>query len=72
MKKSKSSMPRFDARDEDVADRPPGLDGTDGPLAVEAADPAAALRVAMAVGKTKDGSELPANLRERSGGSVSV
>lgn len=57
-------MPRFDANDDDVEDSPPGLDGTEGPRAVETADPAAALRVAMAVGNTKDGSELPANLGE--------
>lgn len=58
MKKSRSSIPLFDARFE-PADRPPGFDGTLG-RAPELELPPAKLLVAMAVGKTKEGSELPA------------
>lgn len=54
-------MPRLDARDEEDA-RPPGLDGTEGRADGAPEDPAPEDRVAMAVGNTKDGSELPAKL----------
>lgn len=52
----------MDASEEDEAS-PPGLDGTAGlPGAAEPDVPADELRVAMAVGNTNDGSELPAKL----------
>lgn len=54
-------MPRLLARLPDP--RPDGLDGTAGAREVEVAEP----RVAMQVGKTKDGSEFPANLQEEGG-----
>lgn len=59
MKKSRSSIPRLEAR-LDPPEIPPGLLGTLG-LAALLEFPPARLRVAMAVGKTKDGSELPAH-----------
>lgn len=52
-------MPRFEASEEEV-DSPPGLEGTLGRDPAPPEEPAAVVRVAMAVGKTKDGSELPA------------
>ncbi len=52
-------MPRLDASEEEE-ESPPGLDGTDGRDPAPAEEPAAVVRVAMAVGNTKDGSELPA------------
>lgn len=61
MWKSRSSIPRFDTSDELV--KPPGFVGTDG--RVPTAFPALEEAVAMAVGNTKDGSELPANLSSR-------
>lgn len=51
-------MPRLDAKFE-PAEMPPGLLGTLGRAALLELPPAR-LRVAMAVGKTKEGSELPA------------
>lgn len=56
MKKSKSSIPRLDAKLEESAE---GFAATDGRAegVVEEVD-----LVAMQVGKTKEGSELPANL----------
>jgi hypothetical protein len=65
MKKSRSSIPLLEARDEEEL-RPPGLEGTEG-RPEEPPEAAAPVRVAMAVGNTKDGSELPAKLK---GGSV--
>lgn len=69
MKKSKSSIPLLEARFEE--DEAEGLDGIE-ELEAGARDGAApddeeVVRVAMAVGKTKDGSELPANLKEGEG-----
>ena len=52
-------MPRLLARLPDP--RPDGLDGTAGAREVDVAEP----RVAMQVGNTYDGSELPANLQRR-------
>lgn len=59
MKKSRSSIPRLEAR-EDAEESPPGLEGTEGREPAAPEEPAAVVRVAMAVGNTKDGSELPA------------
>lgn len=58
MKKSRSSIPLFEARFEPV-DRPPGFEGTLG-LEPLLELPPARLRVAIAVGNTNEGSELPA------------
>jgi hypothetical protein len=58
MWKSRSSMPRFEARLEE--DSAPGLAGTAGARDVPAELPDAF--VAIHVGMTNDGSELPANL----------
>lgn len=56
MKKSKSSIPRFEARWEEEL-REEGFEGTEGALEVLLeGEP----RVAIQVGKTKEGSELPA------------
>lgn len=56
MKKSRSSMPRLVATLD-----PPGFDGTEGREALEELAPPPEERVAIAVGNTKDGSELPAH-----------
>lgn len=61
MWKSRSSIPRFDTSDELL--KPPGFVGSDG--RVPTVFPALEEAVAMAVGNTKDGSELPANLQSR-------
>ena len=58
MKKSRSSIPRFEAKWDEP--NPDGFDGTEG--AREEEDPEGEERVAMQVGKTKEGSGLPANL----------
>ena len=66
MKKSRSSIPLFEAKEEE--DTEEGLEGTEGLEEEAGAREGAApeeeevVLVAMAVGKTKDGSELPANL----------
>ena len=54
-------MPRLDANEDEEADSAPGLAGTAG--AREPAEGPLDL-VAIAVGKTKEGSELPANLHQ--------
>lgn len=67
MKKSRSSIPLLEAKEEEDTDD--GLDGTEGrdepPGGARdgaAPDAEEVVLVAIAVGKTKDGSELPANL----------
>lgn len=65
MKKSRSSIPRLVAIFEE-GDSVPGLDGIAGRPVMEGPDalpPPPAPRVAIAVGKTKEGSEFPAKLR---------
>lgn len=62
MKKSRSSIPRFEARlDEEELPRPEGFEGGGGPRegAEEEEEEA---RVAIQVGMTKEGSEFPAKL----------
>lgn len=54
-------MPLLDARDE-LELSPPGFEGTEGRDPAVPDPPAEVVRVAMAVGKTKDGSEFPAKL----------
>ena len=58
MKKSRSSIPRFEARLPEPS--APGLDGTAGPRP-DGAEPAGVPLVAMQVGNTNEGSLLPAN-----------
>ena len=60
IKKSRSSIPRFDTSDEVLI--PLGFDGTEGRPPMLDWPPALDDAVAIAVGNTKDGSELPAKL----------
>lgn len=61
IKKSRSSIPRLEAKCDDDPNEE-GLEGTEG--ARDADEPAGAERVAIQVGKTNEGSELPAKLAQ--------